>query len=155
MTGVQTCALPILIKEVLHDKDVSVPKTNLTEKRFDICKLEYWDDLAEGEFGVLEPKYVKLVEKVDLVIVPGVAFDIRGHRLGYGQGFYDRVLPTLNCPKIALAYDEQVLVELPREDHDARMDMIVTDKRIRSEERRVGKECRSRWSPYHEKKKKT
>ena len=70
---------------------------------------------------------------VDAFILPGLAFDAQGGRLGYGAGYYDRILSKAarNAPKIALCYDWQVLEEpLPQEPHDIPVDWIVTDTRV-------------------------
>lgn len=66
----------------------------------------------------------------DLFIVPGLAFDTMGRRLGRGGGFYDRLLADVTVPKIALAFDFQVLAEVPYTLYDISMTMIVTEKRI-------------------------
>ena len=69
---------------------------------------------------------------IDLIIVPGVAFDSMGGRIGYGKGYYDRFLPQLRAdvPKLGLAYDFQVLPRVPQDEFDIRMDAIVTEKGI-------------------------
>ena len=92
--------------------------------------------LKPGAMGIMEPD-PQLCERVDpaaidLVIVPGVAFDSTGGRIGYGKGYYDRFLPQLrsDVPKIGLAYDFQVLPRVPQETTDIRMDAIVTEKGI-------------------------
>lgn len=68
--------------------------------------------------------------RVDLYIVPGVAFDKKGNRLGRGRGFYDRLLAHVTVPKIALAYGIQVIAEVPHSSYDVPMTMVVTEKRI-------------------------
>ena len=93
-----------------------------------------WQDLEEGPYGILQPKddegSVIDSSKVEVAIIPGVAFDRRGMRLGYGKGVYDRLLGKSNALKIGLAYDFQVLDELPKEEHDLEMDILVTEARI-------------------------
>ena len=66
------------------------------------------------------------------MIVPGVAFDETGARLGYGGGYFDRLLPMLraDCARIGVAFDEQVLAEIPAEEHDAHVDVVVTPTRV-------------------------
>jgi 5-formyltetrahydrofolate cyclo-ligase len=66
------------------------------------------------------------------VLLPGAAFDHRGNRLGYGGGYYDRLLARLKkkLPLVALAYEEQIVDSLPAEPHDIKVDMIVTDERV-------------------------
>jgi 5-formyltetrahydrofolate cyclo-ligase len=89
------------------------------------------DPLVRGMFGIMEPSADAprvSAEAVDAVIVPGVAFDRGLWRLGYGGGYYDRLLPSLgsHCIRIGYAYDEQVLEEIPVEEHDVRLDALVT-----------------------------
>lgn len=91
--------------------------------------------LVPGPMGLTEPAAdTPRVprETIDAVLVPGVAFDQHGWRLGFGGGFYDRLLPTLRpeCVTIGIAYDEQVLTDLPSEDHDQRVDAVVTPTRV-------------------------
>lgn len=92
------------------------------------------DALAPGAFGILEPRSTPehLPEEADLLVVPGVAFDLAGRRLGYGKGCYDRVLHTLEGAGrlTAFAYDFQVVDEIAGEPHDVWMDLIITEKRI-------------------------
>jgi len=90
-------------------------------------------DLAPGAFGVLEPKGRQLVpiEELPLIVVPGVAFDLAGHRLGYGRGFYDRALAACraDCMKVGFAYDSQLLDALPAAKHDQRLSVLITESR--------------------------
>ncbi len=69
--------------------------------------------------------------RVDLILVPAVAFDARGHRIGQGHGYYDRLLPQLpRAFKVAIGYDFQLLADLPDQPGDAPVDAIVTDTRV-------------------------
>lgn len=94
------------------------------------------DELEAGPFaGIAQPLADSprlQPDVVDAVIVPGVAFDPSGRRLGYGGGFYDRLLPRLrgDCTRIGLAYDEQLVSELPVAEHDEHVDVIVTPTRV-------------------------
>jgi len=94
--------------------------------------------LREGKFGISEPIGGRIFkpEKVDLVVVPGVAFDRRGYRLGMGKGFYDRFLPRVKGAKVGVAYDFQVVDGLPTEEHDVPLDKIVTPEGVIIPERR-------------------
>ncbi|MBD3249381.1 5-formyltetrahydrofolate cyclo-ligase [Candidatus Woesearchaeota archaeon] len=67
---------------------------------------------------------------VDIVIIPGIAFDKSGNRLGYGSGFYDIFLQDITSTKVALAYEFQIFNNIPSEPHDITMDYIITEKRI-------------------------
>ncbi|MDK2849072.1 MAG: 5-formyltetrahydrofolate cyclo-ligase [Desulfuromonadales bacterium] len=90
-------------------------------------------ELEPGAFGVLEPTGSRLVPSgaLDLVLVPGVAFDLEGYRLGYGKGFYDRVLCGAGRPalSIGLCFELQVVDRLPVEDHDQCLDLVITEER--------------------------
>jgi len=90
--------------------------------------------LCPGTFNVPEPCSGQVVppEDIDLCVVPGVAFDLDGHRLGYGKGFYDRFLSQLSnsAVRIGFAYDFQVVESLPVQSHDQRLSMLITEKRI-------------------------
>jgi 5-formyltetrahydrofolate cyclo-ligase len=92
------------------------------------------DVLEESGYGTLDPSPdAPLVDpaEVDLVLVPGLAFDARGHRIGYGRAFYDRLLPTLvRAFSVGIAYDFQVLPELPNEIHDVPVNCVVSDARV-------------------------
>lgn len=94
-------------------------------------------ELERGAFGLRQPREdAPIAEKrdLDLVIVPGVAFDAGGRRLGYGGGYYDRLLPALvGVPKVALAFDEQVVETIPAEEHDVPVDVVVTPTRVLGE----------------------
>jgi 5-formyltetrahydrofolate cyclo-ligase len=95
-------------------------------------QIKDFQDLSIGNYGILEPKnrQPKIDENsIDVCYVPGLAFDSRGGRVGYGGRFYDRFLKKIgdNCKKIALAYGCQILEEIPMEEHDAFIDGIITD----------------------------
>jgi 5-formyltetrahydrofolate cyclo-ligase len=92
------------------------------------------DALIENAYGILEPAEdaprIDLVG-VDLILVPALAVDQRGHRIGYGQGYYDRLLPRVpRAFKVAIAYDFQLLAETPNTPTDVALDCVVTDERV-------------------------
>ena len=91
------------------------------------------DPLEEGDFGTLEPRPdapLIAADEVDFIVVPALALDAEGYRLGYGQAFYDRLLPTLNHAfRVGVVYDFQVLAELPRHPHDVPVQCVVSDGR--------------------------
>ena len=92
-------------------------------------------ELVPGPFGLAQPsEHAPHVSHalIDAVIIPGVAFDEQGTRLGYGGGYYDRLLPMMRpeCMRIGIAFDEQVLSHIPTEEHDACVDVLVTPSRI-------------------------
>jgi len=102
--------------------------------------LEAMDELEIRTFGILEPRdrLCALPERqvnareLDLILVPGVAFDRRGGRLGHGRGYYDRLLRDArpDTPLVALAFDCQLFPEIPTEEHDVFMDRVITENEI-------------------------
>jgi 5-formyltetrahydrofolate cyclo-ligase len=89
-------------------------------------------DIVRGKFGVSEPLAscaAVPLDQFDLVLVPGMAFDLNGDRLGRGRGFYDRILSAASGVKCGVAYDFQLLEKVPVEPHDARVDFIFTPTR--------------------------
>ncbi len=99
--------------------------------------VERWEDLRPGAFGVLEPQPDRTAVRLrpdDLVVVPGVAFDPAGYRLGHGTGYYDRAFaaelgdsPTL----VGFGYEFQIVEAVPHDQRDRQMDAIVTDQKVR------------------------
>lgn len=101
---------------------------------------EYWPVLVKenleaqtvvGEYGILEPRedtpYTGLI---DVWVVPGVAFDLQGHRLGYGYGYYDRMLAGQGGLKVGLAFELQISAEIPSRDDDVLLDFVITEDRV-------------------------
>jgi 5-formyltetrahydrofolate cyclo-ligase len=89
-------------------------------------------EILSGQFGIREPATTCVeipLKDLDAVLVPGVAFDLSGHRLGRGKGFYDRLLENFTGKKIGIAFDEQMVEAVPTEENDVRMDFIVTPTR--------------------------
>lgn len=84
--------------------------------------------LELGAFHIEEPTGEDTVEadEIELIVVPAVAYDRRGNRLGRGKGFYDRLLKTSRATKIGVGYEFQLVDELPVEEHDVPMDMVIT-----------------------------
>jgi 5-formyltetrahydrofolate cyclo-ligase len=94
-------------------------------------------DLVEGTFGILEPREelrgIEGEPEPDLILVPGVAFDERGGRVGRGKGFYDRFLEGRDAVKVGIAFEAQILrKKLPLEAHDQLLDGLVTERRLRN-----------------------
>lgn len=89
-------------------------------------------ELRLGYAGILEPSTGTLLDErlLDLAIVPAVAFDCKGHRLGRGGGHYDRWLSLVRCCRIGLAFECQIVDDIPVLPHDEGVDVIVTEKRV-------------------------
>lgn len=126
------------VRRVLRDgKILHLPKINKAERRLDLYMVSNLEqDLLPGVWGIREPNPARCppsnLPSIDFVLVPGLVFDRSCNRLGYGAGFYDRLLPSLNqsVSKVAAAFDEQVLQAIPVEAHDVRLNAIVTDREI-------------------------
>ena len=124
-----------LIQQLLAmGRQVCVPHFDATEQKYVAGVLrDFHSDLAVGRYGILEPKPGEIQpaahDPIDAALVPGLAFDETGNRLGRGMGYFDRLLQEVSGAKIALAYDFQVLNEVPAEAHDARVDFIITETR--------------------------
>ena len=113
-------------------KTVCVPKILSLNQGMVAVKIKNFFDLKPNKMGILEPEtYIDVVnaDEIELVILPGLAFDYAGGRLGYGGGFYDRFLLKIqdNVKKLALAYKLQVLVSVPMDENDIKVDVIITD----------------------------
>lgn len=127
---------PIIEYLLKKGKKVIVPYTDVKNKTLKLYYLNNFDELVEGSYGILEPDPKKAIEAniedVDLVIVPGSVFDEKGGRIGYGGGFYDRLLPSIRkeVKTVAISFDFQVIEEVPMGYYDRRVDIIVTDKRV-------------------------
>lgn len=123
-------------KAMEHKKAVAVPLVDTKEKDIIPYRIEdLGHDVGPGYQGIREPiahrcKQVP-VEYVNLAIIPGIAFDERGGRIGHGTGFYDKLIPRLDATtrKVALAFECQIVPQIPMEPHDRYIDIIITEKR--------------------------
>lgn len=124
----------IFEKAVQKGIEVCFPRAVRTQRRLAFFKVSSITELSPGSYDILEPangEEEAPAQSLGLIIVPGVAFDANGTRLGYGKGYYDRALSEVKCPIVALAYDFQVLREgLPAEPHDIPVQAVITEKRV-------------------------
>ncbi len=127
-----------LIQQLLAlGRQVCVPWFDVRNQKYVASELhDFSSDLATGRFGILEPGAEAVrpaaCHQIEAALVPGLAFDETGNRLGHGMGYFDSILQGVRGAKIALAYDFQILSRVPAEAHDARVDFIVTEtQRIR------------------------
>jgi 5-formyltetrahydrofolate cyclo-ligase len=112
----------------------------VSPRGLELFHLEDLTELADGTFGVLEPvaelrldlKKKVSPEEIDLALIPGIAFDSEGARLGYGKGYYDKLLCELrlDCLMVGLAFECQIHNKLPQEEHDINLDFVLTEDRI-------------------------
>jgi len=104
--------------------------------------LKDFSELSPGSYGILEPLVELQKDKdrecdlssIDMVVVPGLGFDSNCRRIGFGKGYYDRFLSLLrkDCKFVGLSYDEQIFPEIPCEEHDQVMDMVITPSKVYS-----------------------
>jgi len=124
---------PLIERALGAGKTVALPRFDEESKTYRPVVVESLDeDLGDGKFGVKEP-LASCVEiamgSVDQILVPGVAFDEAGRRLGRGVGYYDRILEGVAGDRVGIAFDWQMAERVPEETHDVRMDRIVTPSR--------------------------
>ncbi|MFA5108587.1 MAG: 5-formyltetrahydrofolate cyclo-ligase [Candidatus Micrarchaeia archaeon] len=122
------------ILELLNgEKQIALPRTNVADNSITPYLIDSLDQLELCSFGVLEPKLdckICPASQIDVILVPGVAFDETGHRLGYGLGFYDRFLANVKITSIGLCYDVQITNRLPTDSYDVPLNFVVSEKRI-------------------------
>lgn len=123
--------------EIIHrlwdeGKKVIVPITDTETNTLSLSYIESMSDLQKGTFGIPEPAVIKPAaeSEIDLILVPGLAFDREGGRMGFGKGYYDRLLEKTAAVKIGLCYEFQLSPKIPTEAHDVPMDIIVTEEKI-------------------------
>ncbi|OGS22671.1 MAG: 5-formyltetrahydrofolate cyclo-ligase [Elusimicrobia bacterium RIFOXYA2_FULL_39_19] len=130
----EVSTLPMINKARKMKKTVVLPKvqTKPQKKMLSIIIKNMKNELVFGKYNILEPKSKDNVinpEEIDLVLVPGLAFDKTGRRIGYGGGYYDAFLKKVPFKKrIALAYSEQIAAKIPVTAKDLRMSKIITEK---------------------------
>lgn len=117
----------------LEDKNFCYPRVHRGSQELSFVPLCSLDELSPGAYDIREPGAAAETlspSELDLIILPGVAFDTKGARLGFGKGYYDRALTGVKCPLVALAYDFQITDSIPTEDFDVTMEYIITEERI-------------------------
>jgi 5-formyltetrahydrofolate cyclo-ligase len=122
---------PMIRRALRSGKRVLLPRVNGDSlELFEISDLDR--DTAPGAWGIPEPVTAKQasVGDVDLVVVPGAAFDEQGNRVGYGAGYYDKLLAAFSKTTVALAFELQIVSLVPADGHDVPVKKIVTEKRI-------------------------
>lgn len=123
------------INQAILDQNIrlALPKVNSKEGKMDFFEVNDLSDLKRNAMGIDEPcerKSVKILSnEIDLFITPGVSFDYKGFRLGYGGGFYDKYFSTLktNPKKVGLAFELQCLEEIPKDDYDHPVTDLITE----------------------------
>ncbi len=116
---------------VAREKELILPK--VSGESLLLLRVNYPPKLSKGKFGVQEPEEGQEVspEEVDLILVPGVVFDLRGFRIGFGKGYYDRLLDRIRGLKAGVAFSFQVLGSVPHDPWDVPVDILITEKFVR------------------------
>ncbi|CAB1064265.1 5-formyltetrahydrofolate cyclo-ligase (EC [Olavius sp. associated proteobacterium Delta 1] len=120
-----------------YNKIVVLPAFDPEKFEMNLMKVDrFAKELVPGPRKVLEPDANRCktvpMERIDIAIIPGLAFDEKGGRIGSGRGYYDRLIPKLaiTTRKVALTFEEQIVPQIPMESHDKHVDIIITDQRI-------------------------
>ncbi len=127
---------PVAIRCFQAEKTVCVPRVDWKRRDMDAVEVTSFDDhvMDLDEHGIRTPREVLplMPALIDLVVVPGLAFDAQGNRLGRGGGYYDRFLRRLRrgATTVGLAFDVQVIDAVPADDRDFSVEMIVTERRV-------------------------
>lgn len=125
--------VPLLMEAIAEGKTVVLP--GFVEERAEYDAFEIADlqrDCRPGKFGVAEPSQARgpfPLNRLDLALAPGLAFDLSGHRLGRGRGYFDRLLARAGGARCGIAFDWQIVAQVPVETHDVPMNFILTPTR--------------------------
>lgn len=131
----EAATIQCIIHALKVKKTVMLPLVDRKRKILRIFQIKNISDLSSGYMGIPEPAAQRSNERrlndIDIVIIPGAGFDPDGNRIGYGAGYYDKLMSRSksNIKKIALAFEEQIVPAIPSEKHDITMDKIITEKR--------------------------
>lgn len=124
---------PLLRDSLAAKKTVALPRFDSATGRYVACEIgDLARDIGSGQFGIREPGGHCIAvppNRLDLILVPGVAFDAHGRRLGRGKGFYDQLLASVSGTTCGVAFDEQIVEAVPVEPHDAHLNCILTPTR--------------------------
>jgi 5-formyltetrahydrofolate cyclo-ligase len=110
-------------------KQIALPRFVSASGSYEAALISHAADVQAGKYGILEPSPLCRVadpKRLDLVLVPGLAFDWHGYRLGRGKGFYDRLLAAVSGKMCGVAFDVQLVSALPVEPHDVRLNCVLT-----------------------------
>lgn len=131
--GFEVDTLAILKKALCDGKKVAFPRCIDTKGNMRFHYIKKDSDLILGTFGIREPSNdceEAVFDERTVCIVPGIAFSLSGHRLGYGKGYYDRFLSGFKGVSVGFCFEECVMENLPTDKHDMKINYLITDKRI-------------------------
>lgn len=133
----EVATLDIIERSFAYSKIIVLPAFDPETHQMTLMKIDDPEkDLIEGPRGNLEPNSERCkvvpIDCLDIAIVPGIALDEKGGRIGSGQGYYDRLIPNLpiTTRKVGLVFEDQIVPLVPQESHDKHVDIIVTEARI-------------------------
>ncbi len=121
-----------ILKALNDHKRICLPKV-LNNQDLDFYEIKDLSDLkCHNSFGILEPNALDKVfkEEINLMIIPGISFDKKLNRLGFGKGYYDRYLKDYKNLKVGICFDEQITTLIPASKNDVKMDLVITDKQL-------------------------
>lgn len=133
--GSEVDTKPLIHRMLKDSRTVLLPVTDPKTTTMIASQIKDFSELEKSHYGILEPKreFLRPVapQSIDIILIPGLVFDKRGYRIGYGKGYYDKYLPLCtNAIKIGLAYSFQVTDKIAFEPHDLPADYIVTEKGV-------------------------
>ena len=130
--GNETDPSDIIAAAFCDGKRLVLPVTNPQTNEITPCVYEKDTVLVKGAFSVTEPNETIPADmsKTDVVLVPGIAFDKFGNRVGFGKGCYDRLLKNTTAVKVGLCYDYQICPQIPADEHDVKMDYLITERGV-------------------------
>jgi len=127
--GSEVFTQKIMQEAISNGLKVCLPRVTGGELEF--REIGGFHSLEPGSFDIMEPKEsCPAAEKMEVLVIPAVGASADGYRIGYGRGFYDRYLANRKVVKIALCFQKQAVKAVPHEEHDIRMDYVVTEERV-------------------------
>lgn len=126
----------VITESLRRGKRVLVPIVQPEDHTLLLGRISNMQDLVPGAYGILEPREdrrdIYPARTVDFVLVPGAVFDRRGYRIGYGGGYYDRLIPTFRRDAVlcGIGYECQLTESVPTEAHDQKLDLLITEKNV-------------------------
>lgn len=125
----------LIIKMLRDGKNIFVPKISNNTNDMEAIRITSLNELEENRFGTLEPvTYNNAVDPkiIDVILIPGIAFDCEGTRIGFGKGYYDKYIKRArkDVKKVGLAYDLQIVDKINKDDHDESVDYIITEEKV-------------------------
>ena len=121
-----------IISEFIHNKDIVIPECDIQSETMICVKMSESSEYTKNHYGIKEILNPELYKgDIDIAVVPGIAFDIKGNRIGHGKGYYDKFLKDKDICKIGLCYSDNLInSEIECDSHDIKMDYIITDREV-------------------------